>query len=55
MVTFADLATAGLITLGVGAAAGTYFLLAASGPKKAAAARVVPWFAGTSAGVSGRF
>jgi hypothetical protein len=54
MVTFADLATAGLVTLGVGAAVGTYFLVTAT-PSKSKSARVVPWFTGTAAGLSGRF
>jgi hypothetical protein len=53
MYTYADLATAGLVTLIVGASAGTYFLLTAK--PKSTSVQVVPWFVGTAAGVAGRF
>jgi hypothetical protein len=53
MVTYADLATVGLITFIVGAGVGTYFLLTAK--PKSSGAYVVPWFVGTAAGVAGRF
>lgn len=54
MVTFADLATAGLVTLAAGAAAGTYFLLTGA-PSRAKTARVFPWLAGPAVGIAGRF
>ena len=53
MLTYADLATVGLVTFIAGAGAGTYFLLTAK--PKSSSAHVVPWFVGTAAGVSGRF
>jgi hypothetical protein len=53
MVTYADIATAGLVTFVVGAGVGTYFLLTAK--PKSSAAHVVPWFVGTAAGIAGRF
>jgi hypothetical protein len=54
MLTFADLATASLVTLAAGAGTGAFLWLTGT-PTKAKIARVTPWFSGTAAGVAGKF
>jgi hypothetical protein len=57
MTTYADVATVSIATFAAGAAVGTYLLLTAPSPSpsKSASVRIVPWFAGQSGGVIGRF